>query len=214
MRIIDVHIERKQQAINKMNQKRLTNHKPMILASNCTGGFLYHWLGLQFRSPFINLYMTPLDFIEALENFDRFISESICEDTNAKLSYPVGVGYNGVKIHFMHYITFAEAEQKWYERISRMNLTDTNSMGIILSNWGGYDVGQLERFDALPFKNKVVFVDKPFPQIKSAFHIKGYNCSNGKNGNVYRTQYINGKRFIDQFDYVSFINRLGEDYDT
>mgnify|MGYP002241443975 FL=1 len=48
-----------QNNINKKNRKRLYNMKPTIIASNCTGGFIYHWLGLQFQSPFINLYMTP-----------------------------------------------------------------------------------------------------------------------------------------------------------
>lgn len=56
--------------------------------------------------------------------------------------------------------------------------------------------------------NKVVFVDRPYWEIKSSFLIKGYRCTNGANGDVYRTQYTNGKRYIDQFDYVSFINSL------
>ena len=214
MKIINWLIEKEQKRINEHNKKLLINHDPMIIASNCTGGFLYHWLGLRFRSPFINLYMDPSDFINAMENFTTFLNTPIIEVTNSRNKYPVGKGYNGTIIYFMHYQSFEQAIKKWSARIERMNLSDIDRMGIILSNWGGDDVSQLERFDALPFKNKVVFVDRPFPNIKSAFYIKGFNCSNGQNGNVYRTQYLNGKRYVDQFDYVTFINNLGGNHDS
>lgn len=59
--------------INAKNRERLNNTTPTLICSNCAGGFIYHWLGLQFRSPFINLFLTPEDFVKALENFDEFI---------------------------------------------------------------------------------------------------------------------------------------------
>lgn len=37
--------------------------------------------------------------------------------------------------------------------------------------------------------------------------LKGYSKVVG-NKNIWATRDINGKRFIDQFDYVSFINNL------
>ena len=78
-------------------------------------------------------------------------------------------------------------------------------MGISLTNWNGI-TKELVRFDKLPFRNKVVFTDEEFPEIESVFCIKGYDCKNGKNGNIYATQTITGKRYIDQFDYVEWIN--------
>ena len=62
-----------QERINRKNRSKLTNLSPSLVCSNCTGGFLYHWLGLRFYSPFINLYMTNEDFLTALENWDLFI---------------------------------------------------------------------------------------------------------------------------------------------
>ena len=70
--------------INDKNRKRLKNVSPTLICSNCTGGFLYHWLGLQFRSPFINLYLTDSDFVLALENWEQFISY----DSNTCFVYP------------------------------------------------------------------------------------------------------------------------------
>lgn len=65
----------------------------------------------------------------------------------------------------------------------------------------------LKRFDALPYEHKVVFVQKPVKGIKSAFYLKNYDA--GKK-NLYRTISITGRRCIDQFDYVGFINSLQE----
>lgn len=134
MSIKDSIKKRLQERINRKNKKRLKNKDITIISSNCTGGFLYHWLGMQFRSPFINLYMTPDDFIIAMEHFDEFIEYPITEKKDTKLGYPIGIGGNNTLIHFMHYATFEEAIEKWNERRKRIN---TENMCVILSNGGG-----------------------------------------------------------------------------
>jgi len=189
--------------INAKNRKRLKNVSPTLICSNCTGGFIYHWLGLKFRSPFINLYLTDSDFVLALENWEQFISYDIYEDQASGKTYPVGIGYN-IKIHFMHYSSFEEAKTKWVERCRRIN---NDNIGFMLTNYG-YDNSLLERFDKLPFKHKVVFTDTPYPMIKSSFYLKGFSKPKRKGKNIYITQNIFGKRFIDQFDYVEFINNM------
>lgn len=126
-----------QQRINIRNRKRLKNQTPTIISSNCFGGILYNWLGLRFNSPFINLFLNNDDFILALENWNEFISTPVVEDANAKEDYPVGIGYRNIRIHFMHYVSFAEAIQKWNVRKERINM---NNAYILLSNYrgGGY----------------------------------------------------------------------------
>ena len=181
----------------------MTNLSPTLVCSNCTGGFLYHWLGLRFRSPFINLYMTNEDFLTALEHWDEFLKADIKEVTDSGYDYPVGKSIEGTRIHFVHYDSFNSAVAKWNERRTRM---DSGNMGIMLTNWDG-DVSILERFDRLPFLHKVAFVDKPYPQFRSAFCLKGFDKVKGVK-NIYATQHLSGKRYIDQFDYVSFINSL------
>ena len=175
-----------------------------IVSSNCTGGFIYHWLGLKFNSPFINLWLTPCDFVKMLENFEEFLKCDIAEDTQSGITYPIGKSVNDIKIYFQHYSTYKEAYSKWNERKQRMNC---QNMCIFFSNWNG-DYELLKRFDKLPFKYKVVFTDKPYDEIRSAYHLKGYDKTKG---NVYATQYISGKRYIDQFDYVSFFNSMVEE---
>ena len=130
--IIEAKIPKARNIIARM---RLTNRAPIIIANNCLGGFIYHWLKCQFLSPFINLRMTPDDFITAIEHFSEFMSQKLIEDTemSKKYGYPVGRGYMNTYIHFSHYKSFQEANDKWEIRKQRMN----NSM--MLKN-GTYDL--------------------------------------------------------------------------
>lgn len=47
---------------------RLKNKDFSLIANNCNGGFILHDLGLKFRSPFVNLYINPDDYIYILQN--------------------------------------------------------------------------------------------------------------------------------------------------
>lgn len=126
---------------NLINKKRLTNKEVCIVTSNCTGGIVYHWLGLKFRSPFINLFMVNDDYLRALEDFEQFIASPIVEVKDCGKSYPVGRSvHKGELIHFMHYDTFENALKKWNERIERL---DMNNMVVMHSNWHGLNGGGL-----------------------------------------------------------------------
>ena len=105
----------------------------------------------------------------------------------------------------MHYTDFETAMQKFIER---KNLIDKSNFGVMLTNWEG-DISILDRFEKLPFPHRIVFVNRPYPKYPQAFYIKGFkNVRDIKN--IYATQSITGHRYIDQFDYVAFINSLKE----
>ena len=159
-------------------------------------------MGLKFYSPFINLYLTDYDFVKALSNWDSFLNFDIVEDFGTNKSYPVGISYDGIRIHFMHYSSFAEAKLAWDRRKKRI---DPQNMGVMLTNWRG-DESVIRDFEKLPFKHKVAFVNKDIPETDCTFFIKGQNSMQ----NLHRTQLLNGRRYIDQFDYVGFINSLKE----
>ena len=210
MNILKKFINWRQARINSYNRRRLTNTNPTLICSNCTGGVLYHWLGLEFRSPFINLYLDNTDFLTALENFDDFINTEIIEDLNSGKDYPVGIGFNGVRIHFMHYPDFKTAIQKWNSRKQKI---DKNNMAIMLTNLGiensSHPLPQtylIQRFNNLPFKNKIIFSGIRYDYPNVVF-LKGYQKVSAHK-NIFGTKSIFGKRYIDQFDYVSFINNL------
>ena len=49
--------DRNRKKINKKYRSELKNKDFTIFSCNCTGGVLYHDLGMKFLSPTINLYM-------------------------------------------------------------------------------------------------------------------------------------------------------------
>ena len=208
MNLIKSWFAYRRECINRCNKKRLTNFTPTLICSNCTGGMIYHWLGLQFRSPFINLWMTNEDFLLALESFDDFINTPLLCDKkySEQYNYPVGIGFGGVRVFFMHYKSWEDAIAKWNQRVKRI---DRDNMAVMLTNFNGFTCGGgmsiIKRFEALPFKHKVIFVDRPIPDVGCAVHLKRWKP---ESRHVFNTQHIDGRLYLDQFDYVEFINNL------
>lgn len=66
----------------------------------------------------------------------------------------------------------------------------------------------VKRFEALPFKNKVIITNKPYPQYPSSFFIDIYNKNFywGKLiSHIPKTLY--SKRHLDKFNYVKWLNK-------
>ncbi|QIM63195.1 hypothetical protein A1D29_07835 [Pasteurellaceae bacterium Orientalotternb1] len=187
--------------INPENRKKLTNLNPTIIASNCNGGFIAHDLNLRFNSPFVNLYLTAKDFIRYLKNIEFYQQQQLTFIQTDK-HYPVGK-LADIDIHFMHYHSEQEAVEKWQQRTKRMNL---DNLFILMTDRDGCEYQDLIEFDQLPFKNKVVFTHKAYPEIKSTVEISGFE-NNKMVGDLFEYTGLNGKRYYDQFDYVAWLNK-------
>ena len=84
-----------------------------------------------------------------------------------------------------------------------------DNLFFIMSERDGCDESTILDFDNLPYENKVIFVHKPMPNIKSAYYIPNTEThENGVNCVVPLTNTVPGedKRYIDNFDYISFLN--------
>lgn len=190
--------------INKKNRKRLINTDFSLLCNNCNGGVICHDLGLQFRAPTVNMFFYSDHFLRFCENFDHYIAQPLvpCENPRHKpeIAYPV-CNLGDLELHFLHYSSFEQAKEKWDARTARLN---RDNLFVMWTFFGGTDPQTMERFDRLPFKNKVAFTEKPFPQFKSACYIRGFE----EKGLGVLTQFdgVRGKRIIDQFDYVNWFN--------
>lgn len=189
--------------INRKNRKRLLPPSKSIIANNCIGGYIYHYLNQRFDSPTINLFILPQDYIKMLKDFDKYF-DSDAEITEVETSkpYPVADIY-GCKIHFMHYDTFENAVNKWRERCGRIN---KDSLYIVMTDRDGCTLKDMQDFDALEFKHKVLFTCREHKDVTSAFYIRGFESQESV-GQLQETMSITGKRYIDQFDYVSFLNQ-------
>ncbi|HHE9474355.1 TPA: DUF1919 domain-containing protein [Haemophilus influenzae 10810] len=187
--------------INRSLQRKLTNQGMTVISANCVGAFILHDLHQPFNSPFVNLYLSPQDFLRYLQNMDFYRTQPLTFVQTEK-SYPVGK-LADLEIHFMHYHREQEANEKWQLRTLRMKL---DNLFIMMTDRDGVTEKDIQLFDQLPFKNKVIFTHKPYPAFKSACYIKGFEKQN-QVGHIFEFSGWNGKKYYDQFDYVKWFNQ-------
>lgn len=191
-------------SINQKLKSQLQNHGMTVISANCVGAFILHDLNEPFNSPFVNLYLSPKDFIRYLQNM-AFYQQQPLEFIASSQNYPVGK-LADIKIHFMHYHSEQEAKEKWLARSARIN---PDNLFIVMTDKDGAQgiaYEDLVAFDQLPFKNKVVFTHKPYPELKSAFYIKGFEQQN-QVGDLFTFSGWNGVKYYDQFDYIKWFNQ-------
>lgn len=128
-----------------------------IIANNCWGGIVYNKLGLQFRSPFINMFENEKDYIELLSNLKQNL---VCKlelknyqyNSILQREYPVCLLGEEIELHFNHYISMKEVESKWYKRVERINYDNL----FIMMYTENEATAQI--FDTLDYTNKICFV--------------------------------------------------------
>ncbi len=189
---------------NRRKRRRLQNTDFTVLASDCNGTFMYYDMNLPFLSPTINLTIGMEDFVKMLENLEWYLQQDI-EELSGDGGYPVG-RLGDIKIHFIHYKTFSEGVGKWNERKKRINW---KNLFIVGSEKGDCTYETIQRFERLPYRNKVIFTHIAYPEFPSAFYIKGFE-EKGEMGTTtnYKDQLLR-RRYLDDFDYVAFLNKSG-----
>lgn len=188
--------------INTRNRQMLRNKDFSLISENCNGGFILHDLGIRFNSPTVNLFFYPKDFIKYVKNLKYYSSLKLEFIRKANINYPIGK-LDDIEIYFMHYETEELAKQKWEERTKRINY---DNIFILMTDRDGCTEEDLQEFDSLPYKNKVILTHLPHENIKSCFYIKGFEDQK-EIGHIYRFKNeTTGKKFYDDFDYVSWFN--------
>lgn len=190
--------------------KKVTNRDCSIISINCIGGVVCHELHLRFNSPTINLWFRTKDFLTFLTNLDYYLYN--CELVqDMKLSnqymYPVGI-LGEIRIFFQHYKSFEEAKTKWIERTKRLHM---DNLYIVMVQGDDCTENDLVYFEKLDFKHKVCFTAKVYPEYPSTFFIKGSqkNASSVRNLCNHKGR-LTGKFWLDEFDWVSFLNNKNE----
>ena len=191
-------------AINQTYQKRLTNQGMSVISANCVGAFILHDLNQPFNSPFVNLYLDPSDFVRYLQNIEFYQAQPL-QFKQTEKPYPVGM-LGDLEVHFMHYHSEQEAKEKWEARSQRLDFDNLFIMMTDKDGGKGAKYEALQAFDNLPYPNKVVFTHKPYPELESAFYIKGFENEN-EVGDLFTFSGWNGEKYYDQFDYVSWFNQ-------
>ncbi len=188
---------------------RVKNRNFSIISYDCWGGGLYKDLGLKYTTPTIGLFFYAPCYIKMLKNLDfflkseiKFIDISKYEEANIRREngdkYPIGLLREEIEIHFMHYKTPQEAKEKWNRRLQRLNM---GNLFISFSDRALCEPEHIKEFDSLPFKNKVCFTAKEYPNCKSVVWLKRFK-NKPHIGNIF----TNPEEYKKYFDVANWLN--------
>jgi uncharacterized protein (DUF1919 family) len=155
-------------------RRRVRDRNFSVVSNNCWGAGIYSALGVEYRTPFVGLFLMPDCYLALLSDLRKrlsidltFLPESRYPIVNAmredkKSLWPIGCLGEGVEIHFMHYADRDEAVAKWQRRVSRF-APDDRDVAVKLCDRDQLTDAQCKTFDALPFARKVLFTSTPAP---------------------------------------------------
>lgn len=179
---LEIFIRRKiqqyfQATFNTKNQKQLRQSDFVIISRNCWGGQVYQSLGLPYNTPFVGLFIFGPCYMKILGNFDVYMQEPLKFTEKSKYSdviydYPIGL-LGDAEIHFQHFATELEAEEKWNRRRDRMlSVTDKNSYLFTICDRRLITKEDILAFHDLPFRNKLSFSFDKMPELAVNSHIQ------------------------------------------
>lgn len=199
-------------AIRRRNAMRrsLVNKTPSFLCPNCIGGILFHDLGLQFRSPTVNLMMAQREFARFVLDLDHYLElEPVFFQKDGYTCPCARLG--DITIHFTHYATEAEALEKWNQRKARI---DRDNLFVFLTERDGLTREEILRLGDLNCRGLVVFTAKPYPDIPYTVYLPQYGAD-GEVGNILKKNHFDESREYECcFDFVKWFNEAdGAPYD-
>lgn len=191
-------------------RKQLHNKNITFLCPNCIGGILFHDLGLRFMSPTVNLMMTQTDFVKFVLNMEYYLKEKFVFYTDPQYSCPCA-HLDDIDIHFTHYHTAQEAENKWKDRAKRIQ---KENIFIFLEERDGLTKEEILKLSTLKVKGIVVFTANEYEDIPYAVFIKKYQRQ-GEIGNILKRSLIDDAREYERyFDFPKWFNDAnGSNYD-
>lgn len=131
--------------------------KPVtIFSNNCMGGITYNCLGLQFSSPFINMYLTGNDYLKFLKDPKQYMDAPLVlkekgYNKDLDIEFPI-VKCKDIILYFNHYTSLEEVQEAWERRKQRINW---NNIAVMMYT---EEQEQAAEFLRLPYKKKICFV--------------------------------------------------------
>lgn len=201
-KVLEFFVRAEHKVYITIKRMRLKNKNFTLFANNCNAGFILHDLGCPFNTPTINTGFYPEQYFKFLGNLEKYLSAEI-EETGL-MDGPFWVGrLDDITMRAGHYKSFSEAQAAWKRRAKRVNL---DNVYVIMTDRDGCTYEHIKQFDALPYKNKVIFTHKEYKEFPSAYYIPGFEDA-GEVGILsdWKPQLLR-RRWLDDFDYVSFLN--------
>lgn len=193
----------------KKMREALTNTTPTFLCPNCIGGILFHDLGLQFRSPTVNLMMFQTDFVKFVLNMDDYLAQELSFFKHPEYDFPCAQ-LGDITLHFTHYHTEEEAAKKWAERSARI---DRDNLFVFLEERDGLTREEMLQLGSVHARGLVVFTANPYSDIPYTVQIPKY-ASDGEVGDILAKSYWDDSREYERyFDFVKWFNESGTESD-
>lgn len=193
----------------KKMREALTNTTPTFLCPNCIGGILFHDLGLQFRSPTVNLMIFQTDFVKFVLHMEDYLAQKLSFFKHPEYDFPCA-RLGEITLHFTHYHTEEEAAQKWAERTARI---DRDNLFVFLEERGGLTRKEMLRLGSIHARGLVIFTANAYPDIPYALQISKY-ALDGEVGNILAKSYWNdGHEYEKYFDFVKWFNEANGNFD-
>ncbi|AVY98479.1 exopolysaccharide biosynthesis protein [Lelliottia sp. WB101] len=130
-----------------------------IISSNCIGTRVYQSAKKQYKSPTINLWINPSDFIKLTEQLDFYLNQELTEFKDTEKKYPCGK-LADITIFFQHYSSFNEAKDKWEQRKKRAR---TDNYLTIFTDRDGATIQDIKR--VAKQKNAIIFCSSDKKQL-------------------------------------------------
>ena len=187
-------------------RKKLKIKNLTIISNNCWAGIVSQYLGIKYYTPTIGLYSFSEEYIKFLERFDYYIKQKLeIIDTKDSKYYDEMIKKNhqnaivgkldDVEIVFLHMKTGKEAIEKWNKRVKRIN---RRNIIFKFCEQNECSSEHIKRFENLPFKNKICFTTKEYPEYKSVIWFK----DQFKNEEVVR-DYYESHKYLNIIDYIN-----------
>lgn len=186
-----------------------------LIANNCFGAQVLHDMNMKFNTPCVNLAFDLKDYVEFLSDLRSYLALNIEEVKDDKVPYPKGrfVGTN-TNVKFMHYDSFEEAVNKWYQRRDRIIwdkifvLMEIKELPLLNSD--NSESVYMKRFLELPYRKAIVTAPsqknrEQYPEsiIYEVPYFKDFSWGKALSW----ASNFSVKRNTDYFDYVSFFNQ-------
>lgn len=198
----------------KINRVKNRNKDFTLIAQNCIGGVIYSDLGLEFKSPTINMFIEDENFVKLVGNLEYYMSIPATPVTDCyidpianQIRYPK-IAIGDIEICCLHYKNCDEAIAAWEKRRKRVNL---NNVYVIGNSWNMHNNRHLveELLKVTKYKT-IVFTTEKYQyneciQLPGDFWKLDERCVVRPN----ITDDVPGgykKYFETFFDYVSWLN--------
>lgn len=165
---------------------------------------------MQFLSPTVNLWMSPEDYIRLAENMKAYLKLPL-EDGQKEENYPVGL-VGDIKLHCIHYATFADAKEKWESRCKRV---DWDRIVMTMTDQNGCTRELAEKFDALPFPKIFLTSNEKYSDLKCAVYMDSSMYKENHSGrtlvdDAFLFDGLSGKRNYEKFlNLQRFLEKKG-----